>query len=74
MWETQKGGVYKNARRSDDVRPTNLSTSFIHEKKRKEEMRGWGKKGSRIYVRKERSKNRESATALTLPRETDARQ
>lgn len=37
VWETQKGGRYKNARRSGDVRPTNLSTSFVRKKKRKEE-------------------------------------
>lgn len=49
-----KGGRYKNARRSrlvTSVRPI-CPTSL--EKKRKEETRR--KKGSRIYVRKERSK------------------
>jgi len=53
--------------RSGDVRPTNLSTSFSREKKRKEET--WEKREQDLR-QKRKKQDRESAMALTLPRES----
>ncbi|EGI64082.1 hypothetical protein G5I_07664 [Acromyrmex echinatior] len=52
--------------RSGDVRPTNLSTSFSREKKRKEETRAREKREQDLR-QKRKKQDRESAMALTLP-------